>query len=181
MDRGAWWATTLGIAKERIRHDLVTIQHIHIYIYTHIFISESIFLVIFLHYVKDLEIIYLIVCSGNWEELAIFLLFKFKNKKEKIFRKKGQTGSDECLLHDVVPGSSSSPQLQNGIRGGPRGTEEATHSNYTREKAKQWESRLSGKQITSRCTLSSSSAENTEYMCRNMLHLFLLHVAITFH
>ena len=138
-------------------------------------------MVIFLYYVKDLEIIYLIVCSGNWEELAIFLLFKFKNKKEKIFRKKGQTGSDECLLYDVVPSSSSSPQLQNGIHGGPRGTEEATHGDYTRGKAKQWESRLPGKQITSRCTLSSSSAENAEYMCRNMLHLFLLHVAITFH
>lgn len=60
-------------------------------------------MVIFLHYVKGLEILYLTVFSGNWEGLAIFLHFRFKNKKEKMFRKKGKTGSDECLLYAVVP------------------------------------------------------------------------------
>ena len=52
---------------------------------------------------KDLEIIYLIVCTENLEEFAIILHFKFKDKKEKIFRKKGETGSDEFLLYDVAP------------------------------------------------------------------------------
>ena len=142
------------------------------FIYIYILISEAIFLVIFLHYVKGLEILYLIVCSGNWEELAIFLHFRVKNKKEKMFRKKGETGSDECLLYAAVPSCKMEcVVVQEALK--------KQHTPITQE-LKQWASRLSGKQITSRCTLSSSSAENTEYMCRNRPHLFLLCVALTF-
>ena len=154
--------------RKRVRHALATIQLSYIYI----LISEAIFLVIFLHYVKGLEILYLIVCRGNWEELAIFLHFRVKNKKEKMFRKKGETGSDECLLYAAVPSCKMEcVVVQEALK--------KQHTPITQE-LKQWASRLSGKQITSRCTLSSSSAENTEYMCRNRPHLFLLCVALTF-
>lgn len=56
-----------------------------------------------IHCRKRTEIIYLIGCSGDGKGLPVFSHLEFKNKMEKIFRKKGKTGSDEVILYDVVP------------------------------------------------------------------------------